>query len=242
MRDAATLMLVRDGASGVEVLLVRRHIRAQFVGGAHVFPGGVLEPEDEHNASLCEGLTDAEASARLGIERGGLAWWCAAARECFEEAGILMAGDAPDTPIARGRESFGDYLRRQNLRIAADRILYWAHWITPEGQPLRYDTRFFLAVAPAGQTARHDGLELTESAWIAPAAALQKARDREWKIILPTARNLLALSRFKSAAETEAAAKALREVKTVQPLMIHEGGRVRFVIPGENASVDCDHP
>ena len=143
-----------------------------------------------------------------GNSPGGAGLRVAAIRECFEESGVLLMYDAAgqildfgDPAIEKryqdyreqlnhGRLSISELARREGLKLAADRIHYWAHWITPEGQSRRYDTRFFLAVAPGRQAALHDGWELTDSSWISPQEALEKARRREWLVIFPTLRNL----------------------------------------------------
>jgi 8-oxo-dGTP pyrophosphatase MutT (NUDIX family) len=236
---------------GIEVFMMRRHLKSDFVGGAFVFPGGVVDPADEIDDRLCAGRTDASASAALGISRGGLAYWIAAIRECFEEAGILLAYDRegglldfrqPDVKrryeayraaLNAGEITLDQIAQREGLKAATDRIHYWAHWITPEGQPLRYDARFFLAVAPKDQIAEHDGRELTDSAWVSPQAALEKARTKEWTIIFPTLRNLMLLLEFTSAGEAEAAARAQREVAAVLPRVMRDGRGVRLLVPGD---------
>ena len=150
--------------------MLRRNLNSDFVGGAYVFPGGAVDPEDRHAdlEPVCQGRSDAEASARLGIESGGLAFWVAAIRESFEEAGVLLAydpdGDVVDLDDRRRRSSAGPTTAQQvdsgaarlvesapaeGLRLAVDGMHYFGHWITPEGAPRRYDTRFFLAARPA---------------------------------------------------------------------------------------------
>ncbi|MDE2977061.1 MAG: NUDIX domain-containing protein, partial [Acidobacteriota bacterium] len=216
-RHASTVLLLRDSDRGVEVFMERRHIQSDFVGGAYVFPGGRVDPEDRVDEALCHGLTDREASGRLALEEGGLTFYVAAIRECFEEAGVLLAYDrdgrildfsdrAVEEHFERlrgelnaGRQSLLDIAAAESLTLATDRISYWAHWITPEGQPRRYDTRFFVTRAPGNQTAGHDDHELTSSAWVTAEEALEHGRRKEWMIIFPTIRNLQKLSRFESA-------------------------------------------
>jgi len=251
LRNASTVILLRDGLQGLEVFMMQRHIRSDFAGGAYVFPGGVVDRSDEVDAGFCSGRTDASASAALGVPRGGLAYWIAAIRECFEEAGILLAYGPEgslldfDKPGVRARyEAYraalnarevtpDEIARRENLRYATDRVHYWAHWITPEGQPLRYDTRFFLAIAPKGQIAAHDGREMTDSAWVSPQDALEKARTKEWAIIFPTLRNLTLICHFATASQAEAAAKARRKISTVLPRAARDGHGVRLLVPGD---------
>src|SRR5262249_3489891 len=144
-RPAATLVLLRPGGAGPQVLMIQRVQNAAFLGGAYVFPGGALDKEDGDPRYLRRalGLTDAEASARLGIPEKGLAYWVAAVRECFEEAGVLIALDADHRPVeparaealARNRKRyFLDLLEKEKLFIPADRIAYYGHWITAPGR------------------------------------------------------------------------------------------------------------
>jgi 8-oxo-dGTP pyrophosphatase MutT (NUDIX family) len=261
LRTASTMILLRDADSGPEVFLVKRHIKSDFVGGAHVFPGGVVEPADALDDALCAGRTDDSASKTLGLPRGGLAYWAAAIRECFEEAGVLLACDSQGRiPVFEGEHSerfrsyrralnsnemsFAEMLLREGLKLAAHRVYYWGHWVTPEGEPRRYDTRFFLAVAPERQTAAHDGRELTDSAWAPPAVALEKARTREWTIIFPTVRNLMLLKAFRTARDAESHARQLRHIPMILPRVVSDEKGTRILIPGdegyERASATAD--
>lgn len=245
------MLLVRDSDRGLEVFMEKRHIKSDFVGGAYVFPGGRVDPEDRIDATLCCGLDDAVASKRLGLDHGGLAFWVAAIRECFEEAGVLLAYDASgqllalDPPAVAAR--FGDLRRKiydqemrltemaeaEGLSLATDRIHYWSHWITPEGQPRRYDTRFFIAEAPANQTAAHDDWELVQSAWVTPEEALDRAARREWMIIFPTIKNLEQLARHETSQEAVAWAEAQRDFPVMQPRIFKVGDAIRVVLPGD---------
>ena len=253
-RHASTVLLLRDSDRGVEVFMERRHIKSDFVGGAYVFPGGRVDPEDRVDEALCHGLTDLEASARLGLDEGGLTFYVAAIRECFEEAGVLLAYDrdgrlldfsdrsveeryeALRDELNAGRLTLLDIAAREGLTLATDRISYWAHWITPEGQPRRYDTRFFVARAPRNQTAGHDDHELTNSAWVTAREALEHGRRKEWMIIFPTIRNLQKLAEFESADAAIAAMDAQEEFPVMQPRVLL--GRTpdepaRAVLPGD---------
>jgi len=250
-RGAATVILLRDSASGPEVFMMRRHPRSDFVGGAYVFPGGRVDPEDSDGADLCFGLDDERASQRLQLPAGGLAYFVAAVRECFEEAGVLLAYDSdgeildlhdPDLAavaaagrdkLNQGKLPFLEFVGERGWRLATDRMHYWAHWITPEGQPKRFDTRFFLAVAPARQTAVHDDHELTSSAWVTPREALDKAEKKEWTIIFPTLRNLMTLVDFSSTAEAEDAGRRRGEVEVQQPRILRREGGIQAVLPGD---------
>jgi 8-oxo-dGTP pyrophosphatase MutT (NUDIX family) len=189
-RAAATLVVVRDAPHGLEVLLLRRAEKGDHNSGAWVFPGGLVDPADRACHAACIGLGDAAASARLGVQQGGLDHYVAAIRECFEEAGLLFAVDASDRlislhgevgerlsalrrPLHAGTCEVADLCRDFGLRLACDRLFYVAHWITPLGRPKRFDTRFFLAALPPGQTSMHDG---RAGAPVAASAARRRGR------------------------------------------------------------------
>ncbi len=221
-RDAATVMLLRD-APGLEVFMLRRNFDSVWIAGASVFPGGAIDPEDVDPSwtARCAGWTDTRASAALGRSSGGLAFFVAAVRETFEEAGVLLARDRGDRSVdasaahlaaARmalnaGEHAFGAFMAEHDLVLAADELHPFSHWITPPGGPRRYDTWFFVAAAPEGEY-RHDDTELIESAWLQPRAALAAADAGELELIFPTRKNLEALARFGSAAEVLDAARA----------------------------------
>lgn len=255
-RPAATVMVVRDGPmqdAPLEVLMLRRNLLADFVGGAHVFPGGAVDSGDADPLlqGLCPGLSDADASAALGVPSGGLAYWVAAVRECFEEAGLLFARDAGGAPLtfsdpdvaarfARHRaalnarqRSFLDVCHAEDLSLAVDSLQYFAHWITPEGSPRRYDTRFFVAPAPDGQTPTHDAAETIADMWVRPADALDRHRAGQMELILPTIRNLQAIGRFATSAELLDAAAAPGDVPTVLPRVVPDGRGLRILLPGD---------
>jgi len=184
-RPAATVVILRDGSDGIEVFMVVRHHEIDFASGALVFPGGKV---DDADADLAwEQLAPSSASP---AERPFLV---ASARETFEEAGLMLArrGGSPDllgaeaaqrlvetyrARLIAGNASFLDLVRTENLRLAADLMVPFAHWITPESQPKRFDTRFLLVSAPVGQLGAHDGAESVEGFWISPKQALQDAK------------------------------------------------------------------
>jgi 8-oxo-dGTP pyrophosphatase MutT (NUDIX family) len=214
IRPAATLMLVRDGVDGMEVLMLRRHPDAIFAADAWVFPGGAVDDADAGLAGVA-GLTDGVASATIGVPSGGLAYFVAAARECFEEAGILLArhagtGEALGTSseldttrfnrhrrdVLAGRRTLADVLAAENLTLDLDGLVYVSHWITPPGPPRRFDTRFFVAPAPEGQAASHDTAETVESVWTTPNRALERRAAGEIHLVFPTIKNLEVLARF----------------------------------------------
>jgi 8-oxo-dGTP pyrophosphatase MutT (NUDIX family) len=254
LRDAATVMLVRDGALGIEVFMLRRNLNSDFVGGAFVFPGGAVDDHDRHENldAVCRGRSDAEASAQLGIERGGLAYWVAAIRESFEEAGVLLAYDAagqviclddPPHTTARfvehrravdtGERRLVEICEQERLQLAVDHMYYFSHWITPEGAPRRYDTRFFLARAPEAQEPLHDDHEVIANVWIRPADALEQHRAGEFDLIFPTMKSLRALDRFATADDVLQAAAAIQSVPAILPRIVEDSGGYRIVLPGD---------
>lgn len=250
VRDAATVILVRD-APRLEVLMLRRNDASVFVAGAHVFPGGALDTRDrivvEHPA--IGGRDDAGASERLGIERGGLAFWIAAARECFEEAGIVLGrppggGAIPPGVLAaitadrdateRGDRDFLDVLAAAGLVLDLAAIHVFAHWITPEGAPRRYDTRFFVAAAPEGQEPSPDGDETVEATWTTPADALASFEEGSIDLIFPTLRSLEALTRFGTSDELLDAVRAY-DVDPGDHAVVGDHGGSRIRLPGDPA-------
>ena len=260
-RDAATIMLVRDAASpdgpALEVCMLRRHLDSDFVGGAYVFPGGKVDDEDHPSTAgeACAGRDDAEASDLLGVDGGGLAFWVAALRECFEEAGVLLAYRHEVDPggvlvemsdpearrrlaarraeLNAGQVGFLELLRIEGLRLAVDRVHYFSHWITPEPAPKRYDTRFFVAASPPGQTPVHDDHETVATVWVRPAEALARAEAGEFDLIFPTMKNLEAISRFTTSDELLAAAAAVERVPTVLPRVVADHRGFRILLPGD---------
>jgi glyoxylase-like metal-dependent hydrolase (beta-lactamase superfamily II)/8-oxo-dGTP pyrophosphatase MutT (NUDIX family) len=204
-RSAATLVLLRQAGGGPEVLMIQRVQNAAFLGGAYVFPGGALDEADADARSFRRvlGLTDVEASARLGQPQKGLAYWVAAVRECFEEAGVLLAvtkdGKEVDPEKAQAlsrKTSFIGLLERENLYIPADRVAYYGHWITAPGRSRRFDTRFFVAQAPAGQQGSHDPAETAQHIWIRPQAALERGEKGEIELVPATQHTLRDMGRF----------------------------------------------
>jgi 8-oxo-dGTP pyrophosphatase MutT (NUDIX family) len=193
VKPAATVMLIRDasdGAPGVEVFMLRRTANAVFGAGMFVFPGGRVDGVDgAHDiAKFCQGLDDRAASAQLGIERGGLAYWVAAVRECFEEAGVLLATSRTGSPLALRNEdrheihdsslSLVELCRRDDLVLDLSSTFYVDHWITPIGEQRRFDTRFFVTEAPADQEPLHDDKETVESLWVRPGRSAADAGRR----------------------------------------------------------------
>lgn len=233
IRTAATLVVLRDGSEGLEALMLRRAEKANDQNsGASVFPGGVVDAHDRHLHPLCAGLDDAAASARLAVPEGGLDFYAAAIRECFEEAGLLFANDGANLPVRLidlpsgelttmrdAAEQSTDALlamcRQRGWRLAGDRVVYFGHWLTPPGMPRRFDTRFFVALMPAGQEVHPDGRETIEHMWLRPADALDPARGL--KLMNVTRRVLQQLDAFQRADEFMAHARQLRQIPLNMP-------------------------
>jgi 8-oxo-dGTP pyrophosphatase MutT (NUDIX family) len=218
IRSAATVMVVRDrpedsdlaraaDPSVLEVFVLRRTPRAVFGPGATVFPGGAVDALDAGALPRVVGLDEAAANIELGLTEGALLRRIAAVRECFEEAGILLARDAttnsPGQPrqewrdaLNAGHASMAQMLAADDLVIDAHDLPVFAHWLTPVGSPRRYDTWFFVARAPVGQDGVHDDNELVASEWMPPAEAIARERRGEIDLVMPTLRCMHALARF----------------------------------------------
>jgi 8-oxo-dGTP pyrophosphatase MutT (NUDIX family) len=250
IRPAATVMLVRDAADGepgVEVFMLRRATNAAFGAGMYVFPGGRVDGVDGavDIAPFCRGLDDATASARLGIDEGGLAYWVAAVRECFEEAGVLLAQRRDGAPLALRNEdrhevhdsslSLVELCRRDDLVLDLSTTHYVDHWITPLGEQRRFDTRFFLTEMPDDQEPLHDDSETVDSLWVRPADALAMQAAGDLMMMPPTIANLRFLVPHACAADVLAAGAAVdRPVCTLPKLRRNAEGRIVGVaMPGD---------
>jgi 8-oxo-dGTP pyrophosphatase MutT (NUDIX family) len=231
---AATILLVRDAPNGLEVFMVKRHHQIDFVAGALVFPGGKAQRSDFDSelAEYADGVSGwSEEMRALGA---------AAIREAFEESGILMARDgatgafvdearlatlaAYRHKLEKAEISLFDMLRAENLKIACDELAHFAHWITPENMPKRFDTHFFLASSPVGHAGSHDGRESVDSVWIRPEDAI--ASREKLNVIFPTKLNLMKLARSKTVAE------ALKAARAAPPLTV-----TPWVEPGPNGNI-----
>ncbi|MGM0987441.1 MAG: MBL fold metallo-hydrolase [Pseudomonadota bacterium] len=213
IRPAATLALVRDSEQGLEVLLLQRTWQAAFLPGYFVFPGGAVDPQDPDVRALASGGDDAAISQTLSLDEGGTDYMIAALRECFEEAGLLLAVDGQGQPLpgdhpvlTAGREalrreatSFHALCEQHELVLPLDRLAYLGHWVTPRGAPRRFDTRFFVAPAPPDQRAAHDGSETIDHAWLTPAEVLAAHRQGRMALGYPTLRTLRLLAEFSTA-------------------------------------------
>ena len=251
-RAAATLVVVRDTAEGIEVLLSRRAERGDHNSGAWVFPGGLVDPGDRAAHPFCAGLNDASASARLGLDEGGLDYFVAAVRECFEESGLLFASDTSGelvrlddagdagaalrswrTSLHHHERAIGDLCRELGLRLAVDRLHYLSHWLTPPGRLKRFDTRFFIAVAPPAQTAAFDGTEMVEQQWLRPAEAV--AHSSDLKLLTPTRKTLELIGRHASVEALLAWAGSQRTVTLTMPRIATGSRGAQPVTPDEPA-------
>lgn len=231
--------------------MLRRNIRSDFVGGAHVFPGGGVDAGDLDSEELAFGLSDEAASTRLDVASGGLAFYVACLRELFEEAGLLIVcdehgnavtfSDASDVKrmaayrraVNGGDLAFVAMLRSVGLRLDLRGLEYVAHWITPVGPPRRYDTRFFVALAPDGQLATHDAGETVADQWLRPDDALRAHARGEFDMMFPTIRNLEAIASFTSAREVLAYARSLATIPSIEPQIVERDGKIVILTAGD---------
>lgn len=239
---AATIMLLRDGGKGMEVFMVVRHHQIDFASGALVFPGGKLDAGDQNPAlrARCDCSADVSADA--------LAIQVAAIREAFEECGVLLARPKGSQQFVnaerllslepwrdrlhKGHASVNDFLEAEDLHLACDALVPFAHWITPSMMPKRFDTYFYLAAAPEDHIAIHDGHESVDSVWIRPADALKDAEEKRRTVIFPTRMNIEKVGRTETVAESIEAAKA-NAVVTVEPQVGEKDGVPVLFIPPE---------
>ncbi|HVF06105.1 MAG TPA: NUDIX hydrolase [Frankiaceae bacterium] len=248
-RHAATVVLLRDGDAGIEAYLLRRVGSMAFAGGMYVFPGGSVDPRDGDADIAWEGPTATEWAAPLSAdERLARALVAAAVRETFEESGVLLAGPSRDhvtrVEDARGHwaheqaalldrsASMAEVLARNGLVLRADLLRPWAHWVTPEIEPKRFDTRFFVAALPEGQTPVHFGGESDHSEWATPRVAVERHAAGELGMLPPTVFTLAELGAYDTvAAVMEAATR--RDVQRVLPKIVVSGDDVLLLLPGD---------
>lgn len=255
LRAAATVIVLRDAAGGdtYELLMLRRHARSGFAADMWVFPGGVVDQGDGTlDPAHWTGIEPAALAPRFGLSsREVLAHYVAAVRETFEEAGLLLAhrrdGSAPDlsdpallqlrNDLADRTKtvSFAAWLAEQDLVVDLDALTYLSHWVTPAVEPRRYDTRFFLASAPADQVAGFDQHETTDQRWVTPADALDASKAGAMPMIYPTILTLRWLRDHAAAAAAIAAADAQSEIRRVQPHaeLDADGNFVRVLHPDD---------
>jgi 8-oxo-dGTP pyrophosphatase MutT (NUDIX family) len=245
-RPASTILLLRDAAAGseIEVFMMVRHYEIDFNSGALVFPGGSVDKGDKEiiaNPSLYSGGE--------GLDESALSFRIAAIRETFEESGILLArpkgskspvdakraGEieaANRADLCDGKINFLKVLTDNGMVLALDELVPYAHWITPEGMPKRFDTWFFLAAAPPEQLGAHDGKESTDSIWVSPREALEGSETGRFKLPFPTTRNLIKLGKqpnVKAALEDSRG----KPVVTVTPVMTKTATGRQLRIPRE---------
>lgn len=239
-RPAATIVLLRDGEDGLEVLLMRRNRNAGFVPGAYVFPGGRVDGTDATPEALgrLDGLTVEGAEARLGLpgaEPPAIGYYLAALREAFEETGILIGRRPDGTPpptaasspemdrvrddVMEDRIGFGEALDRLGCRLDGRSVEYLAHWITPLVEPRRYDTRFFAARVTGDTKPVVDPREMTDALWISPRGALARYAEGSLPMVFPTIKTLEQLAPFPDA-DTALAEIGAAPVRTILPSLV----------------------
>ena len=253
---AATVILLRDAPAGPEALMVRRHEGTVFMAGAYVFPGGRVDPGDrEADETWCSGLEIARSRFDDLAADEAVAYHVAAARELFEEAGVLLAQDARQAPVSLGgpdaRARFSRYrievhggsramramLQHEGLRLILDTLLPFAHWVTPPIDVRRFDTRFFIARLPPDQIPAHDNTETTDSVWITAAEAIARCGRDEIILPVPTWTTLRELERFTSVDAIVAWART-RRIARREPRVIDRGGDRMLLLPGDPLNPD----
>jgi 8-oxo-dGTP pyrophosphatase MutT (NUDIX family) len=248
VRDAATVVLVRDRPR-LEVLVMQRNPDAIFGPGATVFPGGAIDPADRATNLLVRtvGGQPDDAERILCAPGDAVARWHAAARECFEEAGVLLARTR-DGALVSGEQvarlapwrralhqhdaTWGELLEAEDLVVDLRDLHVFAHWLTPVGPPRRYDTWFFVAAAPDEHDAAHDDVELVASSWLTPRDALERNDRGEIDLIFPTWRTLVALDRFDRAGAVLDAVRAAHRPDG-RVMVVGEGSGERVLLPGD---------
>jgi len=240
---ASTVVLLRAD-DPFEVFLVRRNDSIAFLGGAHVFPGGRVDPADHTDDvdATAENIRAAVARMADLPAEVAIAHHVAAIRELFEEAGVLLARPLTARSVDRlaadrrdllsGQTTFADIIDREHLQLSLDELAYFAHWVTPEIEIRRFDTRFFIARAPEGQTPIHDAGETTHSEWIEPAAAIERCRSGLISLPPPTWTTLEMLARFESIDAIFDWARR-KPIPRVQPRFEKRGGQTLLFYPGD---------
>ncbi len=256
-RQAATVLLLRDGGSGLEVYLLRRTRGMPFAGGMTAYPGGAVDPRDGDTEIGWAGPSPPQWAAAFGCdERTARELVCAAVRETFEEAGVLLAG-SPDggdvVPDVSGDDweeqrqalltrelSLAELLAGRGLALRSDLLRPFAHWITPPAEPRRYDTKFFAAALPVGQEARDVSGEADEVAWLTPAAALAELSAGTRPMLPPTSHTLEQLAAFPDVAAAlagsppaplEPISPTFEETPDGRWAVLPDGTRIRLVVP-----------
>lgn len=237
---AATILMLRDGTIGLEVFMVVRHHQIDFASGALVFPGGKVDEGDFAVRDLCQG-TGAADDTEVAMMAGAI-------REAFEECGILLARPAGSESLVDAarlealesyRERLNDgevtlraFLEEESLELACDELVPFAHWITPDMMPKRFDTKFYLAAAPADHLAVHDGRESVDSVWIRPEDALAGIETGQYTIIFPTRLNVEMLDESQTV-EAAVADAGARQIVTVLPWTEKRDDGMYLCIPAD---------
>ncbi|GAA4797345.1 NUDIX hydrolase [Streptomyces ziwulingensis] len=248
-RRAATVLLLKDTGDGPAVHLLRRRASMAFAGGAYAYPGGGVDPRDDDHAVAWAGPTRAWWADRLGVDASGAqAIVCAAVRETYEEAGVLLAGPSADSVVSDttgddweadraalvARElSFAQFLDRRGLVLRSDLLGAWARWVTPEFESRRYDTWFFVAALPEGQRTRNASTEADRTVWLTPAEAAAGYDRGELLMMPPTVATLRPLTAYGTAAEALAAAPA-RDLAPVLARARLDGDELVLTWPGHD--------
>ncbi|MGW0735397.1 NUDIX hydrolase [Streptomyces sp. NPDC002851] len=249
-RRAATVMLLRDTDTGPAVHLLRRRTSMPFAAGAYAYPGGGVDPRDDDRVIGWAGPGRRVWAERLGVDdpAEAQAIVCAAVRETYEEAGVLLAGPTPDALVTDptgpdweadrhalvDRElSFAEFLDRRGLVLRSDLLAAWARWITPEFEPKRYDTWFFVAVLPYGQRTRNVSTEADRTTWLRPQEAISGYDKGEFVMMPPTIATLRQLAPYATAADALAAA-ADRDLTPVLAKARLENGELLLTWPGHD--------
>ena len=243
-RPAAAVAILRESPEGVAVFMVRRHIRSEFVPDVFVFPGGSVKPSDieTERSPLCAPVPEGRTALGSGFR-------VAALRECFEEAGVLLARKEGQTlaippadvlRFAAYRDSLDhdaltleDVARQEGLTLGTDELTHWAHWITPEAMPKRFDTHFFLASAPPEQEAAHDRLETTAGVWITPEHALADHERGQFPIVFATIHQLRALTGLESVGAARRRFTGVTPA-TIMPRVVERDGASVIVLADED--------
>ncbi|MGY1836189.1 NUDIX hydrolase [Blastococcus sp. SYSU DS0510] len=246
-RDAASVVLLRDGAAGLEVYLLRRRPTMAFAPGMHVYPGGSVDPRDREAAEHWTGPPPAEWAAAFSCDAElATALVAAAVRETFEESGVLLAAHRDGTPVTdttgedwerdrlaliEGTLALSDFLAARRLLLRADLLRPWAHWITPEWSARRFDTRFFLASLPAGQRTRDVGGEADRVTWLPVADAFRRFRDGSLTMMNATASTVRDLTAHPDVASAMAGSRRIRPIMS-RPVLTD--GRLDYLYDGDD--------
>lgn len=261
-KKASSVILLRDTLKGVETFLIQRHVASSFMGGFYAFPGGNLEKDDSSDEvlALVEGISEDKAwviSGKITSPQIALAHWIAGIREVFEEVGVLFVKDVRGNLISfedetrkkiferyrelinMGEMTFVQLLRKENLRLAADSLIHYSHWITPEVRKKRYDTHFFIALVPEGQIPSADQKEITAGIWLTPQQALKANISGDIPLTPPALCMLEALIPFSSAADIIGFVRERTMSDPILPILTTINGYEVLLMPGDELYAAC---